>query len=195
MHLKLSDFANRLSTASITLPSGKAHDLRALTVAEERAVERHLPRPTPPMKKDPNKGSLSQIPDETNPAYQAEFDAWYERVSVMRLAVALGYRPNGQTGFRETPESHQQRWLNLAHDELVAEVSMAWLRDAVKALQGLSLGRALEEAGPGNSGTSPASSQSSPPRSKRGSKASATPSAASPDEGSSSSASSEATPG
>lgn len=156
MELTLASFAGRLASVTITAPDGTAVVTRALTIGEEKAVVDAVPAPTPPLSKDPTKGSAApRIPNEQDPDFVRAFDEWIDRVSVMKLLVGMGYKPEGGGAWdRAAPVEQRRAWLEAAHDEVTNAVDKGWLRSAVRAHAGLSLARAMEETGLGNSGPS-----------------------------------------
>jgi hypothetical protein len=133
---------------------GVAIDARALLWAEHKAIEEAFPAPRPPMVKDPTKGSgAPKIPDYHDQGYIEQDNAWFDRATVMRLAVAIGLRPAGQPAWtHRLPLAERRAWLEAAETELAENLTKADM-DSLRAQYAKpTLDAALVEAGEGNSG-------------------------------------------
>lgn len=154
MTLTLDDLSGYLRTASVPLPGGRAVAVRELSHADDLAVERAHPAPDPPLRKDPDAGSLApKIPDTADPAFRREHYAWYRGLLVRRLAVAMDYRPRGMDAWdRDADDQGRRAWLDAAAAELVAGLGTATLDALHKAYAGFDEDHTMAEAGEGNSG-------------------------------------------
>lgn len=153
--MRKADFTAHLGTVDLTMPWGATVTARELTAADDYAIEVAAPRPRPPLKKVEGKGSLAKEEDPNDPAYLAAFDAWYSRRSVVRLAVGIGYEPEGFGPWdRRAPVDKRAAWMERAYDEITGSLRAEDI-DRLHAAYTAVGQSATEGVGLGNSGPGP----------------------------------------
>jgi len=149
----IKDFEHTLRTAELPLPNGHAVTARELVYADDRAIEDAHPKPLAPMVRNANAGSNApKVADAGDPGFVLAHAEWFDRLEIMRLAVAIDYRPEGRGPWdRLAGREDRAAWLHAAVDELGGRLSMA---DIDRMRNGMAnIGRdALEDTGLGNSG-------------------------------------------
>jgi hypothetical protein len=161
--MRASSFSKYLRTTTLRLNDGREVAAVELSGADEAAIREAMPPPRPPMVKDPTKGSNApRVADDTDAGYVAAFDAWYGRRSVVRLAAAVGWEPEGHAAWdRDAPVEIRAAWCSRAHAEVTACMSEAEIVRLCRAYRDF-VEDAAEGVGLGNSGAgeSPAPSPS-----------------------------------
>lgn len=147
MQFSLKEFAAEISRGTVAL-GDKTYDIRALTGAELRAVQRTRPRPTPPRKVPPDRGSLAEaVPDPSDGAYRQEQEAWLFYFQVVAAAVGLGHLVDGKPwpGAGGEP-AVLKAWAERAYAELAGALSDQELGVIFSAVDALGLARLVGKA-------------------------------------------------
>lgn len=88
------------ATATVYLPAPnsaqpRAVAVRALWAWEQDLAEEAFPRPMPPLKKDPNRGSAADpIPDPKDPLHQEELRRWVRDLARAQVFLATAEKPD-----------------------------------------------------------------------------------------------------
>lgn len=161
--MKASSFEKYLRTATLRLNDGREVAAAELSGADESAIREAMPPPRPPLIQDPKKGSAApKISNDEDPAYLAAFDAWYGRRSVVRLAAAVGWEPEGHGRWdRHASAEVRRAWCEQAYTEVTACLGEAEIVRLCRAYRDF-VEDAAEGVGLGNSGAG-ASPAPSPP--------------------------------
>jgi len=105
MVISLVELAADVARDEVKLPGGRAVAVRGLEAWEQTLIMRALPRPSPPMILDPDKGSAStdKVPDFTDAKYLDAHERWSHDY---RLAcAAAGTDHAGWLAIRGTAET------------------------------------------------------------------------------------------
>lgn len=123
MPVSIAKIASKIAATDVRLDPERTVKVRALRVVEVDAVQDAFPRPSPPYKNDPTKGSLSPpIQRADDIPYQRELRRWYTNVCLAEVALSIDLELSGETSGP----------FNLADDLPTRE---AWLRAAVGELK------------------------------------------------------------
>lgn len=109
---------------------------RPLTLRETAAVREAIPRPLPPMVKDPAKGAAAlKIPDENDPAYRRACADHYYAMLVAEAAIAIDFEVEGLGPFCAAHEPPQRaEWIRRASEDLsrvLTEPELAAVNEAL----------------------------------------------------------------
>lgn len=96
--ISIADFAQPIAPVE-ALVRGKAVEVHALTLADRAlAVQAAGDVPVPPVKPNPNKGSLAAPePDRNDPEYQVKMVAWGDRLMLADIAIAVRWVPQQES--------------------------------------------------------------------------------------------------
>lgn len=122
---------NDWATALVNLPDGSTVTLRALTAREKDLVDDAFPRPLPPMKKDPTKGSDAPfIPDRADPGYDKQLRRHVKDQQRAHLAIAMDAPDKQGATYTKAEPANRAAWLKEAVDRLADE----WLDDVLQMM-------------------------------------------------------------
>ncbi len=146
MPVSVAKIASKIATAEVRLDASRVVTVRALRVVEHDAVQDAFPRPSPPYKNDPTKGSLAPpIQRADDVPYQRELRRWYTNVLMAEVALAIDLELEGDLsgGFplnQDLPT--REGWLQTAVKQLkdsMTEPEVRMLHDAMDKLGTVSM--------------------------------------------------------
>lgn len=103
--ISIADFAQPIAPVE-AMVRGKKVEVHALTLADRAlAVQAAGDVPVPPVKPNPNKGSLAAPePDRNDPEYQVKMVAWGDRLMLADIAIAVRWVPQQASAAAHTVE-------------------------------------------------------------------------------------------
>lgn len=129
------------ATAPAELP------IRPLCFLDEQEIELAYPPPTPPMVKDPAKGSNApEVPDYRDPVYVRQYSAWASRAGLLRFAVAAGIALDGLSWPEALTDGSAGHWCVGMVRSLGTAVTRDWVEAAADALETVSLPELVADA-------------------------------------------------
>jgi len=135
---RASDFSAERPKVEVEIPSrkGVSVPMRAVSLGELHRLRAACGlAPTPPLKKNPDKGSLAAPePDERDPAYLLERREWGHAFSLAQVALSMGYQPKGHSAFDLCDEGDKEKCMAAWVVDAVAELQEIFTDDDVAAL-------------------------------------------------------------
>lgn len=142
MALSLAKICATLGTKEITLPGGRKVTVRALRASELDAIADAIPRPAPPLGKNPLQGSdAPPIPRDDDANYQKRSRRWYSDLRTAEACVAIDLEcplADAAYTFLTTPDDKRDEWLRLAVRELRKVVPEPEIRLILETMDSLS---------------------------------------------------------
>lgn len=141
--INLSELAASIEVGVVEV-GNRPVQVRALTAAQHTAVLAAIPKPQPPLGKDPNKGSAApKIPNENDPAYLSELEAWYTKFRAAVVAVSCRMDVDGGDWIEQMNTAH----IELMADKVVKALSLPMIERLYRAQQNIARGLPAEPAG------------------------------------------------
>lgn len=148
--LSITAIAGELAKGTIRI-GDRDVEVTALSAATFDAIQEAFPRPRPTRtKKDPEAGSLSQIPDTEDPAYLDELERWYHVVDTLQVLIACGVAApiDGEAPApwdNDWPVEKRRKWGQEAVKLARSRMTAAQIREALRQVDSLiTTGKALE---------------------------------------------------
>lgn len=116
--------------------------VRALWARETDLIDEAFPRPTPPLVKDPDKGSLApKIPDESSPAHQRALRVWVRDVMRAQVFLSIEFKDKAtispeelRKGVEELPDRFREDEIQLFWGAMQELSPKNLIRQAVRVI-------------------------------------------------------------
>jgi hypothetical protein len=137
----------RPTAAEIVKLDPSAVDLEPICFNDDQALELAHPKPSPPLIKDPTKGSNAQkVPNYSDAAYLRSFSAWNDRLELLRFLVAAGVTLGGLDWATANRDGSGEQWCTGMINTVGSSASSRWVNAAIKRLEEVSLPELVADA-------------------------------------------------
>lgn len=133
--ISLNEMAGLLQSGTVKI-NGATVKIRAVTASEQAEVLAAVPRPTPPLTKDPAKGSAApKIENDKDPAHVAAMEKWYAEFRAACVAIACGMTIDGDGSGVTLPDSGPNRaaWIKRAAAEVAGRLPLGMIERLYRA--------------------------------------------------------------
>ena len=148
--ISLNEMAGLLQSGTVNI-NGATVKIRAVTASEQAEVLAAVPRPTPPLTKDPAKGSAApKIENEKDPAHIAAMEKWYAEFRAACVAIACSMMlGEGEKGAKipAGPVGGVERkgWIQTAAAEVAGRLPLGMIERLYRAQVRVGNGQPAEE--------------------------------------------------
>ena len=139
--INLNELAESIETGAISV-GGRSVEVRALTATEHALLLVAMPKPRPPMVKDPARGSAApRIPGDDDPKYLLELESWYALLRAATVGVACRVQLDDQPW----PLTLEKVFIVTLAGSLLDRLPLPMIERLYRAQQRLARGQTAEE--------------------------------------------------